>query len=286
MKTLALILFLTCPAYSQWREVYVSSTTDTRAIQENFRRASLWSSKKLDKSGGTITGPVVSKSTITASHFIGSGTGLTGVGILSGTQTWTGGNTLSSVTIGTQYSGVWPFSRVQVYTSGTGTWNVPSGVGMFKVTCVGGGGGGGTNATYGGGGGGAGCAIGYAYDVVVGSAIAYSVGAGATAGNTGGTSNLGSYCSASGGLGGGVILGGAGGAGSVGSILITGGSGGIASTIAGTGNYTGQGGNSCMGGGPPSHITGVGVVGGIYGGGGGGGTTGGTGGAGVIIIEY
>jgi len=65
VKTLALILFLTCPAYSQWREVYVSSTTDTRAIQENFRRASLWSSKKLDKSGGTITGPVLFRSSVT-----------------------------------------------------------------------------------------------------------------------------------------------------------------------------------------------------------------------------
>jgi len=58
----------------------------------------LWSSKKLDKSGGTITGPVVSRSTITASHFVGSGTGLTDVALLASTQTFTGQNTFASDT--------------------------------------------------------------------------------------------------------------------------------------------------------------------------------------------
>lgn len=49
MKILALLLLLACPASAQWRPVEIGSTTMVGSIEENFRRASLWSNRKLDK---------------------------------------------------------------------------------------------------------------------------------------------------------------------------------------------------------------------------------------------
>lgn len=56
---LLLAFFLCFPSIcaAQWRAVSVSSGTDTKAIQENFRRASLWSNRKLDRfSNDTLYG--------------------------------------------------------------------------------------------------------------------------------------------------------------------------------------------------------------------------------------
>lgn len=46
---LALLLSLPVLASAQWRPVKVSSGSDVRAIEENFRRASIYSNRKLDK---------------------------------------------------------------------------------------------------------------------------------------------------------------------------------------------------------------------------------------------
>lgn len=45
-----------------------------------------------------VAGPIVTSSSITASIYIGSGTSLTGIGILSSTQTFTGSNTFKDIT--------------------------------------------------------------------------------------------------------------------------------------------------------------------------------------------
>lgn len=204
------------------------------------------------------------------------------VNLLNATHTVTGANIFtSSVTIGNQSSKVWPFSRVIVYsTPGSNTWTVPSGVGMFKVTCIGGGGGGGAHPYYGGGGGGGGASIKWVYNVSAGSAIAYTVGAGGTAGNTGGTTSFGSYCNATGGTSN-SVLGGVGGMGTLGDLNFAGQVGLHGKTIPGCGDFHGQGGGSYMGGGGDAN-----AVGRAYGGGGGGGPTGKAGADGVVIIEY
>lgn len=91
----------------------------------------------------------------------------------------------------------------QVFTS-SGTFTVPAGVTVVKVTVVGGGGAGGApitsgiNAVASGGGGGGGAAIKYITGLIPGSTINVTVGAGGSGGN-GGTSSFGAYCSATGG---------------------------------------------------------------------------------------
>jgi len=213
-----------------------------------------------------------------------------GGAVLASTQTFTGANTFSSsVTIGAQPSGVWPMSRVHVSsTAGNYTWTVPAGVGMFKVTCIGGGGAGGTNAA-GGGGGGGGTAIKYVYGVAVSSQIAYTVGAAGAAGGNGGTSTFGSYCSASGGSAGGnghYTNGGPYGVGLTGDLLMSGNGGATGGDIAAVGVQSGSGGASVFGGGGTGVNNGTGTAGGDYGGGGGGGTGAASGGKGAVIIEY
>ena len=210
--------------------------------------------------------------------------------VLASTQTFTGANTFaSSVTIGGQATGVWPMSRVHVSsTAGNYTWTVPDGVGMFKVTCIGGGGAGGTNAA-GGGGGGGGTAIKYVYGVAVSSQIAYTVGAAGAAGGSGGTSTFGSYCSASGGSAGGIghyTNGGPYGVGLIGDLLMSGNGGATGGDIAAVGTQSGSGGASVFGGGGTGVNNGTGTAGGDYGGGGGGGTGATSGGKGAVIIEY
>lgn len=54
---IALLIALSSPAFCQWRPVKVSSASDTQSITENFRRASLWSNRKLDRfSNDTLYG--------------------------------------------------------------------------------------------------------------------------------------------------------------------------------------------------------------------------------------
>jgi hypothetical protein len=152
------------------------------------------------------------------------------------------------------------FSNIAVFTS-SGSWTVPSGITKAKVTVVGGGGGGGYTYNYENNGGGGG---GTAMEYVTGlsGTISITVGSGGARGNpgtTGGTSSFGSYCSASGGLGGSsrqdsdapLIYPGVGGSGSGGSINISGGGGtlfqyqdgGTSSMSAGNGKLYGGGGN-------------------------------------------
>lgn len=52
-----LICLVSSPVMGQWRAIKVSSATDTNAITENFRRASIWSNRKLDRfSNDTLFG--------------------------------------------------------------------------------------------------------------------------------------------------------------------------------------------------------------------------------------
>lgn len=173
------------------------------------------------------------------------------------------------------------FTSMQVYTSGSGSWTIPTGVTACKITVVGGGGNGGANGnanTFGGGGGGGGAAIRYYTGLTPGNTINYSVG-GAT-----GTSSVSSgsqsitSISATGGSSGGATANGNGGAGSGGNLNVEGSDGGY-----GGGSQTpSNGGNSIFGGGGAK-----GATGNTYGGGGGGVVTGGPAGAGgVVIIEY
>ena len=192
---------------------------------------------------------------------------------------------------------------IERITSGSGNWTVPAGVTRIRVTCVGGGGGGGAGASAGGvpnigGGGGGGNPVEYCYatsvNVIPGSLIAYSVGAGGVGGSaasttgtaggnttfagattgTGGTGGVGGSAAAGGGIGGSGIDDGS--PGSVGGANTFGGSGGNGGGAGGAGgarsNSATNGGNGDYGGG----------------GGGGGGVNGigGAGGSGIIIIEY
>jgi hypothetical protein len=186
-----------------------------------------------------------------------------------------------------------------------GTFTIPSGKTVLKVTVTGGGGGGGGGATASGAGGGAGgTAIKYLTSVTPGNTLSITIGSGGgggtyqgSSGGSGGTSSVSSgtqtisTISATGGGGGGYqnnpTLGGSGGAGSGGDLNLNGGGGqdGIVPVSAYGGG--GQGGNSYWGG------TGAGNNGrNAYNGCGGTGRsrtssgTGGTGGTGLVTIEY
>lgn len=59
---IALLIALSTPSFCQWRSLKISSGTDVNAIQENFRRASLWSNRKLDRfSNDTLYGQPIFK---------------------------------------------------------------------------------------------------------------------------------------------------------------------------------------------------------------------------------
>lgn len=189
----------------------------------------------------------------------------------------------------------------QVLTSGT-SYTTPADCNSIYVEAVGGGGGGGgaTNAQAAGGGGGAGAYCAKHFSVSPSTAYSYVIGAGGSAGSTGGNTTFtvgGTTITAGGGTGGSGssatsaqgTLGGAGGTATNGD-LNTSGSGGGTGVCATTSNPVGgAGGNSFFGGGG----RGGGTIGsaGSTGGGGGGGTgnsgTGGAGGSGLIRIwEY
>lgn len=107
---------------------------------------------------------------------------------------------------------------VNDYSGATDTLTVPSGLTKMKVTCIGGGGGGGgyngtaSSGGYGGGGVGGSGAVSIAFitGLTAGQVITFYVGGGGAAGSgsggtnggNGGTTYFGSYCSASGGVGG------------------------------------------------------------------------------------
>jgi hypothetical protein len=196
------------------------------------------------------------------------------------------------------------FSTMQVFAQ-SGTFSVPNGVTMARVTVIGGGGSGGYHSTMPSGGGGAG---GRAEGIVSGlsaaQAVAVTVGAGGAApggpgnGTSGGASSFGSYMIANGGVGGiggtATIFanaGGGGGAAYNGQVNFGGSDGGDGIVVACRG---GDGGGPCNGRGASGPEPGTPAQG--YGGGGGGGGCstganpvgypGGAGGAGVVIVEY
>lgn len=213
------------------------------------------------------------------------------------------------------------FTNIQIYTSGSGSWTIPSGITTCKITVVGGGGGGGgTISSFyasGGGGGAGGAAIRYYTSITPGNTINYTVGGGGGGGGTGGSGSASAggassvssgtqtitTISATGGSGGGNYsgsrLGGAGGVGSGGSINQTGGTGMTfsgGSSTANTNFVVPYGGTSIFGaGGYFQDVNSRGSQAGQnYGSGGSGGTngnggtgvTGGAGAGGVVIIEY
>ena len=117
-----------------------------------------------------------------------------------------------------QPSGLASPLSVNVYTSGSGNYTVPAGATFVYGFALGGGGGGGgnqmTQANYGGGGG-SGSGAYFSFSATAGSAIAYSVGSGGTAGGdvagfgstastgaTGGSTTFGSNVTVGGGVGG------------------------------------------------------------------------------------
>jgi hypothetical protein len=179
---------------------------------------------------------------------------------------------------------------VELITTGSGYWTVPSDVTRIRVTCVGGGGGGSAGESSNGGGGGGGTNISLVtatvIDVLPGQLIAYSVGAGGAGGApTGGLGSDGvdtTFGTITGGKGyGGKVNYPRGGAGSLGGA-------GAGGNPGSGGPGAGSGGGAGASGGFGSTLPGVAGYGG--GGGGGGFTTvsiaGSAGGSGIIIIEY
>lgn len=258
----------------------------------------------VDVSGGstgltTSGGPVTTAGTITLGGTLAASNGGTGL-----TSPGTAGNVLTSTGTGWVSSAVLSsLSTMQVFSS-SGTFTVPAGVKIIKVTVVGaGGGGGGVTGNYaspGGGGGGGGAAIKTISGVTPGDTVTVTVGVGGIAGTAGdgtdgGSSSFGSYCSATGGGAGlGTTIyannGGVGGIGTNGDLNIGGGGGGAG--ISYVRNIAGAGGNSIFGGGGAGVAT-PGILyttanpGQAYGGGGGGGVgAGGAGANGVVIVEY
>ena len=255
-------------------------------------------SGKLDASTGLVNATPVAnggsgRSTQTAYALIAGGTTSTGpqqslasVGTTGQLLVSNGASALPSFQTVT-LSGI---PLMDVKTSGSGTWTIPSGVTRVRITVVGGGGNGaGPNGNSGGGGGGGGTAI--KILTVVAGTLSYSVGGAATSSTVfSGTNNT--ISTITGGAGSNSspsdVIGGAGGIGINGDINFAG-SGGGAGTFEGDGGfYAGTGGNSYLGGGGAGVNTlGGGNAGRVYGGGGSGGrSAGGAGAGGVIIFEY
>jgi hypothetical protein len=194
-------------------------------------------------------------------------------------------------------------NRIATFTS-SGSLTVPAGVTTIRVTCTGGGGGGANCASAfppsassdssGGGGGAGGTAIGV-FSVTPGQVIPITVGAGGAAQATGGTSSIGSLCSASGGGGTqfqatGTSAGAAGGTATGGAISVIGGYG--SDGQSGVVTMAGNGGASYWGGGVRAYaVSGSPLASYAAPGGGGGGAYNGTGTGcsgvnGIVVIEY
>lgn len=197
----------------------------------------------------------------------------------------TAGNVLMSD--GTTWASSAPSSTIptMVVITSTSPFTVPAGVTKVRVTVTGGGGGGISWA----GGGGGGTAIKTITGLTPGQVISVAIGTAGSGGNNttataGGTTQFGSYCSASGGSAGSSdIVGGAGGVGINGDLNLTGGGAGGFGTVSGLGNNYGSGGSSYWGGGAPVAV-GTARSAGAWGGGGSGNS--GNGSNGVVVVEY
>jgi hypothetical protein len=196
----------------------------------------------------------------------------------------------ANVTITGTLTGGIAVPQVTVYTSGSGTYTVPTGARYLEVQMVGGGGAGGSGASGAGGGGGAG---GYLKGFITSSLSAtYSYAVGAASGNTTfGTALFAANGGSAGVVGSTSAAGGAGGSATGGSLNVTGAQGGYGWGSAPYYNG-GYGAASAFGGGGMNSGTnnGNGSSGVVYGSGGGGGVGGGSGGAGVggviIVTAY
>lgn len=204
------------------------------------------------------------------------GTGSATASLVAGTNISISGTFPNQTITNTASSGIAGIGG-QAFTS-NGTFTIPAGVTLLKVTVVGGGGGGATSTgnyafTGCGGGGGGGSAIKFLTSVTAGNTLAVTIGGAGSAGSTGGTSSVASgtqsitTISATGGSGGTQIsggnswdpkfgIGGTGGIGSNGDANIRGGVGGVGivirtDTVCGTGQggTSGAGGNTILGGG-------------------------------------
>jgi len=98
IKISALIILISNPAMAQWRDIKISSPTDMRAIQENLRRASLWSNRKLDRfSNDILYGQPVFKNGVKFGDGTTQTTAVSGDVVLASTQTFTGQNTFTKL---------------------------------------------------------------------------------------------------------------------------------------------------------------------------------------------
>ena len=138
----------------------------------------------------------------------------------------------------------------EVFTSGSGSWTVPSGVKSVKVTMIGAGGGGGgsdklgsKNVNEGGGGGGGACTQ-FTMNVTPGQSISYSIGSGGLGGN--GAKATGSSVAGINGRDGDKTT--------FGSYYVNGGKGGIRGYTTVNGGVDGDGGAGGSGGSSPSTI--------------------------------
>ena len=138
----------------------------------------------------------------------------------------------------------------EVFTSGSGSWTVPSGVKSVKVTMIGAGGGGGGSAKLGsknvneGGGGGGGACTQFTMNVTPGQSISYSIGSGGLGGN--GAKATGSSVAGINGRDGDKTT--------FGSYYVNGGKGGIRGYTTVNGGVDGDGGAGGSGGSSPSTI--------------------------------
>ena len=140
---------------------------------------------------------------------------------------------------------------IKAFTSGSGSWTVPSGVKSVKVTMIGAGGGGGGSAKgsdqcYEGGGGGGGACTQFTMEVSSGSSYSYTIG-------TGGNGGKGKTTAVQ---GGGIVgeAGGDGGATTFGSYYVNGGKPGTGGLVYGSTKNNGKGGAGGSGGSSPSTI--------------------------------
>lgn len=140
---------------------------------------------------------------------------------------------------------------IKAFTSGSGSWTVPSGVKTVKVTMIGAGGGGGGSAKgsdqcYEGGGGGGGACTQFTMEVSSGSSYSYTIG-------TGGNGGKGKTTAVQ---GGGIVgeAGGDGGATTFGSYYVNGGKPGTGGLVYGSTKNNGKGGAGGSGGSSPSTI--------------------------------
>ena len=92
------LLLINSPLMAQWRDIRVSSSADVQAIQENFRRASLWSNRKLDRfSNDILYGQPVFKNGVKFGDGTTQTTAVSGDVVLASTQTFTGQNTFTKL---------------------------------------------------------------------------------------------------------------------------------------------------------------------------------------------